>query len=203
LPEGIALGFDTSAAHCAAALLRGDRVLVQHHEAMARGQAERLFPLLEQLLAEAGLNWHDLDVIGVGTGPGNFTGIRVAVAAARGLALSLGIPALGVAVTEAAAHGLPRPCRVVIPARREQVIWQDFGTGAADDAGGRPQQAAAGALPPGPAPAAPAIPLAEAIARLALERRDSPAQPRPAPIYLRPADAAPPREAGLVILERE
>ncbi|MEO1960420.1 MAG: tRNA (adenosine(37)-N6)-threonylcarbamoyltransferase complex dimerization subunit type 1 TsaB, partial [Paracoccus sp. (in: a-proteobacteria)] len=64
-------------------------------------------------------------------------------------------------------------------------------------------QAAAGALPPGPAPAAPAIPLAEAIARLALERRDSPAQPRPAPIYLRPADAAPPREAGLVILERE
>ena len=201
MPDPVCLGFDTSAAHCAAALLRGDRVLGQRHEDMAKGQAERLFPMLEELLSEAGLGWPDIGVIGVGTGPGNFTGIRVAVAAARGLSLALRIPAIGIGVTEATAYGLPRPCRIVIPSRKDQVIWQDFGTGAADDAGGRPQQAAAGTLPPGPAPAAPAFPLAVAVAALALERRASPG-PRPAPIYLRPADAAPPREPAPVILDR-
>ncbi|PJE34371.1 tRNA (adenosine(37)-N6)-threonylcarbamoyltransferase complex dimerization subunit type 1 TsaB, partial [Pseudooceanicola lipolyticus] len=81
------LAFDTSAAHCAAALLSGDRLLASHAEAMSRGQAERLLPLLEDMLDRAGLGWRDLDAIGVGTGPGNFTGIRIAVSAARGLAL--------------------------------------------------------------------------------------------------------------------
>lgn len=195
MPDPISLGFDTSAAHCAAALLREDRVLAQRHEDMAKGQAERLFPLLEEVLAQAGLGWRDLDVIGVGIGPGNFTGIRIAVAAARGLALSLSIPAVGVTVTEAAAFGLPRPCRVVLPLRADQVVWQDFG----DCAGDRPQQAAAGSLPPGPAPAAPAVPPAEAIARLALARRADPG-PRPAPLYLRPADAAPARDPAPLIL---
>ena len=200
MPDPIALGFDTSAAHCAAALLKGERVVAARHEEMVKGQAERLFPMLEEVLAEAGLDWSDLTVIGVGTGPGNFTGIRVAVAAARGLALSLGIPAIGIGVTEAAAYGLPRPCRVAIPSRRDTVIWQDFGTVENDEGASRPQQAATGALPPGPVPAAPAVPLAEAVARLAMERRNNYA-PRPAPIYLRPADAAPPREAAPVILE--
>lgn len=200
MPEPVALGFDTSAAHCAAALLCGDRILASRHEEMAKGQAERLFPLLEDMLAEAGIGWNDLDVIGVGIGPGNFTGIRVAVAAARGLALSLNIPAIGISSTEAAAFGLPRPCRVVLPSRREQVIWQDFGINEKDDEGqNRPQQAVAGALPPGPTPASSAIPLPEAIAHLAMMRRNGPA-PRPAPIYLRPADAAPPREPAPVIL---
>ncbi|MFV0386654.1 tRNA (adenosine(37)-N6)-threonylcarbamoyltransferase complex dimerization subunit type 1 TsaB [Paracoccus sp. (in: a-proteobacteria)] len=199
MPDFITLGFDTSAAHCAAALLRGDRVLALRHEEMTRGQAERLFPMLEEMLAATGLGWSDLDVIGVGTGPGNFTGIRVAIAAARGLALSLGIPAVGISVTEAAAFGLPRPCRIVIPARRDHLIWQDFVAGDDGKGGCRPQQAATGALPPGPVPASPAVPLAEAIARLALARRDNPA-PRPAPVYLRPADAVPARDAPPVIL---
>ncbi len=196
MPEPVVLGFDTSAAHCAAALLCEGRILTSRREEMARGQAERLFPMLEEMLAEAGLGWRDLDVIGVGTGPGNFTGIRVAVAAARGLALSLSIPAIGISATEAAAFGLPRPCRVILPARRDQVIWQDFGDG---EETGLPQLAAPDSLPPGPAQAAPAVPLAEAIAHLALARRGQPA-PRPAPIYLRPADAVPPRDPAPVIL---
>ena len=90
MSEPLVLGFDTSAAHCAAALLCADRVVAQHAEDMGRGQAERLFPLLEELLAEGGVTWRDLTALGVGTGPGNFTGIRISVAAARGLALSLG-----------------------------------------------------------------------------------------------------------------
>ncbi len=163
---------------------------------MTKGQAERLMPMLEELLAGAGLGWRDLDVIGVGTGPGNFTGIRVAVAAARGLALSLGIPAIGVEAPEALAWGLVRPCRMVIAGRGDIVIWQDFTEGGE---GGRPQQAATGALPPGPVPAAPAVGIAEGVARLAAARAEV-QQPRPAPVYLRPADAAPARDAPPVIL---
>ncbi|WP_295043758.1 tRNA (adenosine(37)-N6)-threonylcarbamoyltransferase complex dimerization subunit type 1 TsaB [uncultured Paracoccus sp.] len=195
MPDPIALGFDTSAAHCAAALLRGETILAQASEAMTKGQAERLFPLLESLLSDAGLAWRDLAVIGVGIGPGNFTGIRIAVAAARGLALALRIPAVGVSATEAAALDRPRPCRIVLALRADQVVWQDFSTGGGD----RPQQAAAGSLPPGPAQAAPAVPPAVAIARIALARRSDPG-PRPAPLYLRPADAAPARDPAPLIL---
>lgn len=55
-PDPVVLGFDTSAAHCAAALLRGDAVLAAVHEDMAKGQAERLMPMLEEMLAGAGLD---------------------------------------------------------------------------------------------------------------------------------------------------
>ncbi|MEE2859754.1 MAG: tRNA (adenosine(37)-N6)-threonylcarbamoyltransferase complex dimerization subunit type 1 TsaB [Pseudomonadota bacterium] len=199
MPDGITLGNDTSAAHCAAALLRGDRLLAQRHEEMAKGQAERLMPMVAELLAEAGMCWHDLSVIGVGTGPGNFTGIRVAVAAARGLSLALGIPAVGVGTHEALAVGLPKPCRIVIPGRAGEIVWQDFAAPDEAESGSRPRQAAAGALPPGPAPAAPVVALAEGVARVALSRADR-SGPRPAPIYLRPADAAPARDAPPVIL---
>ena len=77
MPEALALGFDCSAAHCAAALLSGGRVLAVQGEPMAKGQAERLMPMLEEVLAEGGATWRDLAVIGVGTGPGSFTGVRV------------------------------------------------------------------------------------------------------------------------------
>ena len=205
MPDPIALGIDTSAAHCAAALLCGDALLTLRHEEMAKGQAERLMPMLQEMLAEAGLGWRDLAVIGVGTGPGNFTGIRVAVAAARALALALQVPAVGVSVPEALALDLPRPCRIVIPGRRGSVIWQDFGVRDRDDrgvdgqAGDHPRQAEDGALPPGPKAAVPLHPLPVAIARIALARRRSPG-PRPAPLYLRPADAAPARDPAPIIL---
>lgn len=192
----LTLGFDTSAAHCAAAVVSGDRILAQAFEPMARGQAERLFPLLEALLAEAGLGWRDLGAIGVGTGPGNFTGIRIAVAAARGLALSLRIPAVGVTVTEAAVLDTPRPCRALVAARGGEVIWQDF---TADGPVAPVAQGPADALPPGPPPALPG-PLAVSIARIAASRAGQPGLPRPAPLYLRPADAAPARDAAPVIL---
>jgi tRNA threonylcarbamoyl adenosine modification protein YeaZ len=118
LPDALSLGFDTSAAHCAAALVMGDRLLVQRHEDMARGQAERLMPRLEEVLRAEGLGWSDLSAIGVGIGPGNFTGVRIAVSAARGLALALGIPAIGVSTLEALAEGGPRPLTEREDARR-------------------------------------------------------------------------------------
>ncbi|WP_424927394.1 tRNA (adenosine(37)-N6)-threonylcarbamoyltransferase complex dimerization subunit type 1 TsaB [Amaricoccus tamworthensis] len=102
------LAFDTTAARCAAALVHGDTTLFQISEAMKRGQAERLVPMLEETLVEAGRKWSDIDGLAVLTGPGNFTGIRLSVATARGLALSLNIPAIGVTGFEAAAHGMQR-----------------------------------------------------------------------------------------------
>ncbi len=196
------LAFDTSAAHCAAALLWSGG-LILHDEAMEKGQAERLLPMLEEVLAEAELGWSDLKALAVGTGPGNFTGVRIAVAAARGLALGLGIPAVGVTRLEALAEGLPRPLTVVEDARRGEVYVQRF-----DVDGERPARLAP-ALEPvagpvtgsaaGPMALPPAMPLAEAIARIAAARALG-AQPPPAPFYLRGADAAPPADPPPVIL---
>jgi tRNA threonylcarbamoyladenosine biosynthesis protein TsaB len=197
------LAFDTSAAHCAAALLLGDRVILRD-EPMEKGQAERLVPLLEDLLAEGGLRWADLKALAVGTGPGNFTGVRIAVAAARGLALGLGIPAVGVTRLEALAFGLPRPLAVVEDARRGEIYVQTFTRDSASPAlllssetrvPGSPRTGNAA----GPDALPPALPLAEAIARIGAERARTP-QPRPAPFYLRGADAAPPSDPPPVIL---
>ncbi|RVV96660.1 tRNA (adenosine(37)-N6)-threonylcarbamoyltransferase complex dimerization subunit type 1 TsaB [Mesobaculum littorinae] len=203
---GLVLGFDTSAAHCAAALLSGDTVIAARTEEMSKGQAERLFPLLEEILAEGGAGWSDLARIGVGTGPGNFTGVRIAVAAARGLSLSLKIPAIGVTMFDALAHGTDAPVLVSLDGRRGTLLI------APPD--GAPIIATEDTLPEGlsrpgltclghaAAPLArrldaqagtPAYPAAVAIARLAA--RATPPFDRPAPLYLRPADAAPPRDA--------
>ncbi len=221
MPDGLrVLGFDTSAAHCAAAVICGDRVLAQRIEPMARGQAERLFPLLTELLAEAGLGWSDLGAIGVGEGPGNFTGVRISVAAARGLALSLGIPAVGITATEAAACDAPRPCRAVVTLRGDEIVWQDFPAPPPDSPLRSAERIRASAtlgrndaLPPGPETCRSPHPLPVAIAILAARRVAAapapdhmfpPAAPaaiaRPAPLYLRPADAAPPRDPPPLIL---
>lgn len=208
MPPDTILAFDTSAAHCAAALLLPDGRCLIRGENMAKGQAERLLPLLEEVLAEAGIGWRDLTAIGVGTGPGNFTGVRISVAAARGLALSLGLPAIGVTRLEALAHGLPRPVTVVEDARRDEVYVQHFGTSGPEPAtlqplvglsvAGQVTGSAAGEL--GGPVVLPAIPMAEAIARIAASRAHAP-QPRPAPFYLRGADATPPSDPPPVIFD--
>jgi len=196
------LAFDCSGPWCAAALLLGPKVDFRE-ETMQKGQAERLMPLLEELLAGNGLAWRDLSAIAVGTGPGNFTGVRIAVAAARGLALGLGIPAVGVTLLEARAFGLTLPVTVVEDARRGEVYLQHFTTAGPGPARMAPagftetgscvgSAAGPGALPP-------AMPLAEAIARIGAEKARTP-HPRPAPFYLRGADAAPPADPPPMIL---
>ncbi len=188
-PEPTLLAFDTSAAHCAAALLSGDRVVTRVDE-MAKGQAEHLMPMLEEMLANNGLAWSDLDAIAVGVGPGNFTGIRIALSAARGLALGLGKPAIGVNGFEARAFGEPRPYVATVPAPRGQSYVQTF---TADGAGAPAQSDTAAEAQK------PAAMLIEAVARIAATRLDAPAT-RPAPLYIRSADAAPPRDPAPVIL---
>ncbi|MCV6596293.1 MAG: tRNA (adenosine(37)-N6)-threonylcarbamoyltransferase complex dimerization subunit type 1 TsaB [Mangrovicoccus sp.] len=213
--DPLILAFDTSAAHCAAALLSGDQVLAQAYEEMAKGQGERLMGLLQGLLSQAGAGFGDLNLIAVGTGPGNFTGIRLSVAAARGLALSTGARALGVSRLEAAAHGLPRPVCACFDARREAVYLQLFNAQGASAPQFLPradlpaQNIPAGAqwvgdlaeeLAPDFAglPVAAPMPLAVAIGQIACARKDQPA-PRPAPLYLRPADAAPAAPAPQIL----
>ena len=192
--DPVILGFDTSAAHCAAALLSGGQVLASRAEEMGRGQAERLIPLLEEILSEAGVTWSDLDRIGVGVGPGNFTGIRISVAAARGLALGLEVPAIGVSgfeIVSTVATGEHLPA---IPAPREQLYILPPGgapalvSRAQAEAMGRPVLG----LPP-PAKTA------EIIARIAGRAADTTTPP--APLYLKPADAAPARDVPPVILD--
>lgn len=196
----LVLAFDTSAAHCAAALVSGDRLLEARSEEMGRGQAERLLPLLEEMLAGHGHRWADLAALGVGTGPGNFTGIRIAVAAARGLALALKVPAVGVTGFEARALGHEGPAWVAIDAPRG-MVWLQRRDGAAADAPDLRPAADTGALD---APVLrlsdlPPEGLAANIARIALARHHL-APPRPAPLYLRPAEAAPMREAPPLLL---
>ncbi len=202
------LAFDTSAAHCAALLLGGDTVLAARHENMAKGQVERLFPLLEELLAEAGKDWPDLNAIGVCTGPGNFTGVRIGVASARGLALSLNIPAVGVSMLEALAFGTRGPSLSILDARRERFFVQGFVDGTAS---GAPdictpdalplhdrQINAVAALPFADSPHIPPRPV-ESIARIAATRFGTTTD-RPAPLYLRAPNAALPTEQPPTIL---
>ncbi len=190
------LGFDTSAAHCAAALLCGTRIIASRAENMSRGQAERLMPLLQEMLAGAGAEWRDLTAIGVGVGPGNFTGIRISVSAARGLALGLSVPAVGVSTLEA--HDRPGILPAVAAPREHVYIAPPNGApallplaeaqklagqlGLTLDAASAPRQ------------------LTETIARIAGQRWQTTTEP-PAPLYIRPADAAPSRDTPPVLLD--
>lgn len=188
-PDPIILAFDTSAAHCAAALLLGDRIVTRVDE-MAKGQAEHLMPMLEAMLTAENLTWRDLDGIGVGVGPGNFTGIRISLSAARGLALGLGKPAIGVNGFEARAHGEAMPYPATIPAPRNQSYVQVFRANGTST----PVQADAVALPQKPA-----ADLIAAVAEIAAARLND-TEERPAPLYIRSADAAPPRDPAPAML---
>lgn len=208
------LAFDTSGAHCAAALLSGGKVVATRYRDMARGQAEHLIPMLEETLADQGVGWRDLDGIGVGVGPGNFTGIRIAVSAARGLALSLDIPAVGVNLFDALACGSEDDLFLSLAAPRDQIYWQTR-IGAAESGigqdliadlpavpdeliaiGARSQEVAAAlGLEHRSASYSPT----SAIARIAADRLGTDIAP-PKPLYIRAADAAPASDPPPVIL---
>lgn len=219
------LAFDTSAAHCAAAVLKDGSILAERLEPMERGQAERLMPLLEEMLAESKISWRDLDAVGVGVGPGSFTGVRIAVSAARGLALTLGVPAIGVSNFELM-HDLASPAGapitiVSLPAPRGQAYVQEFRDGApqsppkvidpTDASAVLDLEAGAVVLGHHATDVARSCnanaldaELAEIGGRIAraAARKFAPGETpnRPVPLYIRPADAAPPREAPPAIL---
>lgn len=212
----VVLGFDTSGPYCSAALLVGGDVVAAAHEAMPRGQAERLMPLLQEVMDQAGLGWQDLDRIGVGIGPGNFTGIRISVSAARGLSLGLKVPALGVSLLDALAVDAPGPVLTCLTAPRGAAFVQSNGMETRVD----PTQIQIDDIPSGwaepgltcigsaaddiashlGATTAPsAFAPGSAVARIAAQGPVTP-DARPTPLYLRPADAAPPKNPAPAIL---
>jgi tRNA threonylcarbamoyl adenosine modification protein YeaZ len=101
----ILLAIDTAASLCAACVYDSAAGAELGREVLdiGKGHAERLIDVIEGALGQAGLAYADLDRIGVSIGPGSFTGVRVGVATARGFALALGIPAIGINTLEALA----------------------------------------------------------------------------------------------------
>lgn len=118
----LVLGIDTALAACSAAILEDRTVLAVASRAAEKGHAERLPPMVAELLEEAGADVRDLDRIGVVVGPGGFAGVRVGVAFARGLMLGTGARAVGLTSLEALAAGARgRTAVAIIDARRGDV----------------------------------------------------------------------------------
>lgn len=198
-----ALGIDTCTGACSVAVTRGDAVLASLSEPRERGHVERLAPMVAEALARAGLVPAELQRIVCVTGPGSFTGARLAVAFIRGLALACGARAAGASVFDVlAADGRTR--LVAMDARRGTVFAAMCEGGAAGEAaemtpgeaaglaGGRSTRLAgsgaglvAAAAPDAPWTMEPWAPLDPvAVARM-------PGGAAPAPLYLRPPDAKP------------
>ena len=152
------LAFDAAGRGCSAAVWRDGTVLAADRAAMARGQAERLVPMIESVLAAAGVDHGELDALAVTTGPGAFTGVRIGLATARGYALALGIPAIGIGSLRAIAAGTEPAERagcsvlVLIDAKRADVYAQAFDPDLtpAGEAMAVTPEALDAALPPGP-----------------------------------------------------
>jgi tRNA threonylcarbamoyl adenosine modification protein YeaZ len=130
------LAIDTALAACSAAVLDAEYggIVASESLPMVRGHAEALMPLLQRVMHQAGLTFADIDRIAVTTGPGSFTGLRVGIAAARGLALAADKPAVGLSTL--AAYAAPYiaadatlPVVAAIDARHAQVYLQVFAAG--------------------------------------------------------------------------
>ncbi len=202
------LALDSTMAACSVALWAEGAIVAQRRELRRRGHAEALMPMVEAVLAEAGQECLQLDAVAVTRGPGAYTGIRIGLAAARGLALTIGCPVIGLTTLEVLAGSAPAEAPVVlavIEARRDQVYAQRFPSGpppaalriaaaaalvrdtanpciAGDAAGRVVELIGTGAVAVGDGQ-----PDAAVAARLA-QARQAPSRP-PAPLYLRAPDA--------------
>ncbi|NEI68425.1 tRNA (adenosine(37)-N6)-threonylcarbamoyltransferase complex dimerization subunit type 1 TsaB [Rhizobium lusitanum] len=214
----IVLALDTAGVDCAAAVYDSgsDSVMGEVTETIGRGHAEHLMHVVDEALAKANVALSAIERVVVTVGPGSFTGIRIGVAAARGFALSLNVPAVGVTTLEvmAAAAREQNPGKSVlaaIDAKREEIYLQSF------DADGDPlDEARAVTIDEARTIAAAfdGIVTGTAIARLSdappAERPDAfpiaivarlgagkPAGEKPKPLYLRGPDARP--QAGYAV----
>ncbi|WP_244487434.1 MULTISPECIES: tRNA (adenosine(37)-N6)-threonylcarbamoyltransferase complex dimerization subunit type 1 TsaB [unclassified Aureimonas] len=220
------LAIDTAGSRCSACLFdpKTRQVLARADPDIGKGHAERLMDDVAGLLGEAGATYADLTRLAVVVGPGSFTGLRVGVAAVRGLSLALGLPALGVGTLEALAEphrGGGLPVLAVLDAKRGEIyaalhdsdgteileptalapadlpgFLAGFEEGASLIVTGSGASIAADALA-GRWPVR-AMPEAyvdiAAVARIAASREPGAV---PSPLYLRGADAKPPTRAAI------
>lgn len=124
------LALDSATEACSAALLH-EGGLIERYEVLGRGHAERMLPMVDGLLAEAGIGLAALDAIAFGRGPGSFTGLRVAAGITQGLAAGARLPVLPVsdlAAIASAAARLSGKDRILVcmDARMGQVYWAAF-----------------------------------------------------------------------------
>jgi|SRR5690348_4111303 tRNA threonylcarbamoyladenosine biosynthesis protein TsaB len=122
------LAIETATEACSVALLYGD-ALIDRSELAPRRHAELVLPMAESLLAETGLARKQLDAIAVGQGPGAFTGVRLAISVAQGLALALDIPVVPVSSLAALAMQAPKNGAAIlaaVDARREEIYAGTF-----------------------------------------------------------------------------
>ncbi len=208
------LGIEGALARCSVALLDQDVIVASRQAEAARGHPALLPRFAAEVLAEAGLVATDLEAVAVGVGPGGFTGLRAAIALAEGLAHGAARPLVGVTTGEALAAALPAGMRAgravwaAIDNRRGRAVIEAFAPDAASP--GAPVIASLDSLPEpaGPllvvgdaaeavaeglrrrgamAEAHPALPVAEAIARVAALRLAGSLPPRGgAPLYAEP-----------------
>jgi tRNA threonylcarbamoyladenosine biosynthesis protein TsaB len=133
-------------------------VVAHRLEAMGRGQSERLVPMIEEVMGEAGLDYQELDAIAVTRGPGGFTGVRIGLAAARGLALAWDRPIIAVSTLEAVAAATAEAERrgrvilVLLDAKRADLYVQAFDSDLAplSEPAALPPELIVRGLPPGP-----------------------------------------------------
>jgi tRNA threonylcarbamoyladenosine biosynthesis protein TsaB len=217
----IILAIDTALDACSAAVLdtRRDSPIAIGTLPLVRGHAEALMPMIARIMAASGLSFASLDRIAVTTGPGSFTGLRVGLSAARGIALAAGKPLVGITTLAALAAPLVHDNHEsliisAIDARHDQVYMQAvLGNGAmliqpqlvpAAEAVkaaryGAPRLVGSGAAllaahwpPTGPAPLELRADAAADITWVArLGAAADPDQARPRPFYLRAPDAKP------------
>ena len=125
------LAIDTALDACAAGVLdtRSSRLIAHESQLMKRGHAEALMPLIARVMAASGIGFDALDRVAVTTGPGSFTGLRVGLAAARGIGLAAGKPVVG--ITTLTAYAAPvvsrdagHPVISAIDARHDHVYYQ-------------------------------------------------------------------------------
>lgn len=126
------LALDAASAACSVAVWGDGRILASRSRAMSDGHAEALMPLVLETLAAAGLGFESLAQVAAGVGPGSFTGIRIALATARGIALAAGIEVVGVDGFSAVAAALDPALRqersllVAIDSRRREIFGQYY-----------------------------------------------------------------------------
>ncbi|MGD9921409.1 MAG: tRNA (adenosine(37)-N6)-threonylcarbamoyltransferase complex dimerization subunit type 1 TsaB [Pseudorhodoplanes sp.] len=130
----LVLAIDTALEACSAAIFDSDQgaIIASESEIMSRGHAEALIPLLQGLIGQTGLDFHALDRIAVTVGPGSFTGLRVGIAAARGIALAAKKEVVGVTTLAALAapyiEADPKlPVAAAIDGRHRHVYFELYG----------------------------------------------------------------------------